>query len=119
MNTQTNIAKRIAPEDLQRGHYVTILHETRQWPPIGAIFADRPISTALEPLTLTTWPCESEVLRVVDVCLPLVLVREYNRAHRLIDVRRVQLARLKKSVAKVVIERLRKNKSDSDKDGCG
>ncbi|MGE3180441.1 MAG: hypothetical protein AB7N71_02345 [Phycisphaerae bacterium] len=120
MNTPTRIAKTLAPEDLQPGQYITVLHETRQIAPFGAIFADQPVVTTLEPLTLTTWPCDAEILRVIEVCLPLVLVRTYKNEHRMLDVRAVQLARLRKSFAKAAIQRLRANKPESvtSETGC-
>lgn len=96
----TSLAKSLAPEEIRRGDYVTALHVVSEWP---SWYWDD--DDALHPrdelVRIRSVPCdEAEPLEVVSVCLPFVLVKTPQREGKVLDVRRMRLARLDRSFAK-------------------
>lgn len=85
------VARPIAPEDLVRGLYVAVLYDVHDFMPP---FCD---SAMESPRTQrVVWlPDEPTVpYRVLEVCVPFVLVERPDGRHETLDTRRQQLARL-------------------------
>jgi hypothetical protein len=95
------VAATVAPEDLRCGDYVAILHEVVQLP--SFFWRD---ALALEPHEMVKMRCIPEgngtPLKVEGLCLPFVFVKSPLRQWKTIDVRQVQLVRLRNKYAKKV-----------------
>lgn len=105
---ECSLAKTLAPEDIRCGDYVTALYVVSEWP---SWYWDD--DDALHPrdelVTIRSTPCdEATPLEVVGVCLPFVLVETPQRDGKLLDVRRVRLARLDRTFARKSRRALRK-----------
>ena len=67
-------------------------------------------------VSLLPWDCEPA--RVIDVCLPFVLVKQTNGEHETLDVRRQTLARVSSRFGREVFERAKSDrKKKKRKDG--
>ncbi len=100
INADMQLAKTLAPEDVQYGDYVTILTKSSEFP---SFYWDCPpqISDASETVNITYRPEDAgQPLKVVDICLPFILAKPINNEVKVIDVRAVRLARISKSFAK-------------------
>ncbi len=111
MNTQTRTCKLLAPEDVHRGDYVTPFTVMIEMLPFFEIDKyDRHI----EPARAVVLPWDMCVLRVVDVCLPLVLVKRVDGTCETIDTRRYRLARVSRRFGRRTFKRL-KPKTETEK----
>ncbi len=92
-NTENLMARALAPEDIQPGDYVTVLHHVVEH--MAAFWELRP-GQAPEVYRLVHLPsgCGVGAARVLEVCLPFVLVRTARGKHRMVDVRQCRLARI-------------------------
>lgn len=92
MKTKTHCAKVVAPEDIQPGDYLVVLHTTYELTPmlIGCESFSAPPRAA--PVTLMSW--DTEPKKVLGVCLPIVLIVEPDGDKATLDTRRHQLARV-------------------------
>lgn len=108
MNTESLTSQALAPEDIGPGDYVCVLHTITEHLPLYMLLESAPCARA-EPVRLS-WLSEDGAapMKVVDVCLPLVLVRGVDGKHRTMDVRRCRLARLSPGFGKRVFKRLRR-----------
>ena len=101
----------LAPEDLQRGDYVT---------PMSAIVEVLPTiemdkaGQQIEPARAVILPWDACVLRVFDVCLPLVLVKQVDGAFVTIDTRRLRLARVSRRFGRLAFKWM-KPKTEAEK----
>jgi hypothetical protein len=99
---KSSLASPIAPEDIQRGQYVAILHVIEQYFPCCFDQA------RTDPVSIRWRPrFQIQPLEVVDVCLPFVTVRKPAGSVITLDVRRHELARLDDAYARRVVKRLR------------
>ncbi|MHC4911275.1 MAG: hypothetical protein ACYTF9_16345 [Planctomycetota bacterium] len=89
------LSQRLAPDDLVPGLDVAILES------IDEFVVPTAVCGTLECARIETFPCGTEALLVLDVCLPFVLVRGAEAAF-LLDVRQCRLARLDKRFARRV-----------------
>lgn len=109
MSTKTQtaemtLAKTLAPEDVCRGDYVTILTKVCEYP---SYYWDCPsqFMEASEVVSIRYRPPESgQPMEVVDVCLPFILVQPLQGKPQTLDVRSCQLAKISNSF----VESLRK-----------
>lgn len=110
MNDDLDISKPVAPEDLKTETYVAALSMLIEHLPCEESPWKRP-----EPVRTVWLPTENAgvPLRVVEVCLPFVLVEQPDGKHQTLDTRRYRLARLSERYAKKAVKRLR-----GDADGC-
>lgn len=95
----STLAKALAPEEIQRGDFVTLLSVTYEVP---SYFWDADASTLPrdEPVRIRFVPeCGGVPLKVQSVCLPFVLVKVPAGDRSTIDVRRCRLARLDRTYA--------------------
>jgi hypothetical protein len=107
--------KPVAPEDLAPGMYVTALAAVAQcWPDTDCV----PEGSTLRALRMSFTPGEAGVpLQVESVCLPFVLAREFDGRSRVLDVRSLRLARVRKKHAKAVFAALAKNRAMDKAEG--
>ena len=123
-DTQTRmLAKALAPDDIRPDQYVAVLHVIREFAPC-ADYTDyaetswRPI----EPVRIRLTPrYTAHPMKVIDVCLPYVLVKEADGDIWTLDTRRHQLARVTGRFGRTAAERVRarlksRKKADDDDD---
>lgn len=107
--TTTTLARSLAPEEIRPGTYVSVLHEVKEFLP-WACQIDPALSRP-EPVSVRWLPeDEPEPLRVLEVCLPFVLVQRPRGRARTLDVRRVRLAGLSESYGETAFKRLRRRR---------
>lgn len=104
-------AKLLAPEDVRVGDGVTLAHETIQFlarddPPPGED-RNRVLTARIIP------DAAGRPLRVREVCLPFVLVRDARGRHETLDLRRQHLYRLDPAYAKRALGKLRDDQKRS------
>jgi hypothetical protein len=94
------LSKTLAPEDLRRGQFVTLLNEIYEFP--SFFWCDGTWSLAPEaPVRLQLLATDAGVpLKVKHVCLPFVLAKHPQGSVRTLDLRRCRLARLDAAYAK-------------------
>ena len=106
MTTDSNnlTARCLAPEDIQRGMYVSTIKDI-----------DRHVNTTPMPIT---WLPDDEVapMRVLQVCLPFVLVKAVDGNQRTLDVRRYRLAQLSDQFGREAFYRRRSKKKNKCKE---
>ena len=84
---QSQMARPLAPEDVRPDQYVSVMHELREQVP-WCFDEDK-----TEPRRFLLLPRKTYApLRIVDVCVPFVLVEQVNGTHRTLDLRRCRLA---------------------------
>lgn len=89
----SSLAKALAPEEIARGDYVTLLYELREWP--SWFWCEQGVHPREEPVRICHLPFdEPQPLRVRRVCLPFVLVKTPAGDERTLDIRKCRLARL-------------------------
>jgi hypothetical protein len=97
-----SLARAIAPEDLDPGVFVTVLHVVGEHLPMFC--ADESSWKAIKPLRVLWLPPAflgaGEPLKVEAVCLPWVLVKEAAGSVHTLDTRRYHLARLSEDYGK-------------------
>ncbi len=92
--TDTLTTRRIAPEDLLPGMYVTVLREEIEACLAPSSLSDTPVrEVTVSRYTRRPWDSGAP-LHVVGVCLPFVLVARPDGDHETLDVRHQSLARL-------------------------
>jgi len=103
----TFLAASVAPEDLTCGDFVAALSEVVEFP---SFFWNDSVGAAPgELIRLRSAASDAGTpLRVKAICLPFVLVKWPCGRLRTIDVRQLQLVRLKKPYAKAVWRALRR-----------
>ncbi|MEM9589391.1 MAG: hypothetical protein AAGA03_19070 [Planctomycetota bacterium] len=104
----TNVAARVAGEDIRRGDYVTVLNEIVELPSFlwccsgGTLPAD-------EPVRIRCMPGDAgHPFRVVAVCLPFVYTKRPKGGTATFDTRQYQLVRLDRDSGRAMWKRLRK-----------
>lgn len=104
--TDTDLARRLAPEDIRPGDHVAILTFLREDFPF-MWGCDSSFARA-EPVRTTWMPSDGgQPLEVIAVCLPFILVSEPTGISRTIDLRRYSLVRLSRRYARKAKKRLR------------
>jgi hypothetical protein len=105
MDVVERTIRTLAPEDIRRGQYVSILHVVVQVLP--TLCAEDVRWGKVELLNIECLPQKVEPMKVIEVCLPFVLVRRVSGRHRMIDVRRYRLAEVDERFGRKVFKRLR------------
>lgn len=101
-DTDSKVAKVLAPEDVRAGDYVAVLQVMYELPSFlwcgdfGTVKIDEPVRV---PFMANEG---GEPLRVRSVCLPFILVKTPSGTLRNLDVRRHLLARLDRDHAEIV-----------------
>lgn len=105
-NTAT-LARAIAPEDIRPDMYVTMLSIVTEHLPF-IICADDVAYRQPETFRVQWVPrCEPQPLKVLEVCLPFVLVKRPDGGPRTLDVRRYRLAQLSAEFGKKAFKLLK------------
>lgn len=106
-DTTTQLAACVAPEDLICGDYVAILNVIHEYPPFFWCCDSAPLEVA-EPIKIKFKETNAGLpLKVKAICLPFVFVKLPCGSSQSLDVRLVQLARLKNGYAKKVWRHLK------------
>jgi len=106
------LARSLAPEDMLQGHYVMVLQDQQQFligkcSPVGdpeymtVEIRMRPDETALPG-------------KVVEVCLPFVVVENHEGKTSILDIRSKQLARVSESFGVAALTPHKPNDEDAD-----
>jgi hypothetical protein len=112
------LARALAPEDIRPGYYVAVLYVIGEYVPWLAL--DEAGWRRVEPVRVRLLPWFGKhPMKVIDVCLPYVLVREANGDCRTLDVRRYRLARVTRRFARTASEHVRAQKKRKKKDDDG
>lgn len=112
MSTPTKTIQTIGPEDLRPDDYVTVTHTTYEF---VSPFGDYSFRRTLEPVRVTCIPPTAGApLRVVEACVPFVLVRDADGRHQTLDLRRHRLVRLDADYGRRAFKRLRKGSTGAD-----
>ena len=122
MECEQSMSRSLPPEDILVGQYVTVLHVVGEYLPFDC--DSDAACRGVHPLR-TLWLPDSGgmPMRVIQVCLPFVLVERPNGRHRTLDVRRYKLARVSDQYGEEVFRHIRedcekrkKEKKDDDDD---
>lgn len=92
----------LAPEDIARGDFVTILAQLSEYPTFH--WCPDLGSQSPDELIRIWWHIrpDHEIHKVVAICLPLLLVKNSAGEYSQLDVRQYQLARLARGYARLV-----------------
>ena len=103
MTGTIDVARSIAPEDLEPGDAIAVLSAAQELVPYGGCEQHyQP-----KPAVHTVWMCgDGHPLRVEAICLPFVLVSTPGGDHTTLDVRRCALVRLSDRYAAEAFKRL-------------
>ena len=108
-NFATNVAARVAGEDIRPGDYVTALSEIYELPSFlwccsgGTLAADEPVRSVYRARDA------GQPSKVIAVCLPFVYTEQARGGTAIFDIRKHQLVRLDSATGRTVWKRLRKN----------
>ena len=114
-------AKSLAPEDIRTGMYIALLHDVEEFLP-SVYFHEVPGGREVELLRVASLPGDVQPMKVVEVCVPYVLVRGISGDHRTLDVRRCRLARVTARFGQAAFraakaDRKRRKKAEAGSDG--
>lgn len=109
-DTDSKVAKVLAPEDVRAGDYVAVLHVVCELP--SFLWCSDSSTVRLdEAVRVPFMPKQGGVpLRVRSVCLPFILVKAPSGTLRILDVRRHLLARLDRAYARIVWKACKKSR---------
>ena len=108
-NFATNVAARVAGEDIKPGDYVTALTEIYELPSFlwcctsSTLAADEPVQSVYKARDA------GQPSKVIAVCLPFVYTKQARGGTAIFDLRKHQLVRLDRDTGRKVWKRLRKN----------
>jgi hypothetical protein len=107
MVNKLNMARAVAPEDIRPGCYVTILKKVDEWVRWTDCISGESWKGSAPSVArvLITPDEEPSVMKVEEICLPLIFVRTSKMRCRLIDVRTVRLAAVSESFGRKVFKR--------------
>lgn len=108
--TDSKLAKVLAPEDVRAGDYVAVLQVVCELPSF-LWCGDSTTVRIDEPVRVPFIPKQGGVpLKVRSICLPFILVETSSGTHRTLDVRRHLLARLDRDYARDVWKMCKKSR---------
>lgn len=100
----TELSKQLAPEDVRRGQFVCVLYIIDETIPFFG--GDSSAWGRTEPLRYRLLPWRGvRPMRVIDVCLPYVLVKRADGYHQTLDVRQHRLARVSERFGRMAFKR--------------
>ncbi len=116
---EPRVAKTLAPEDIRAGDFITILTIVREAFP--DMYDDTmPAEQRARAIRVATTPeSRPAILRVEAVCLPLVLTVKPDGKPRVLDTRRVRLARVDTGFGCLVFQRLKDAKEAANTEASG
>lgn len=104
------LARPASPEDLEKGQYVCVLNSVGEHLTCGMLEDSAWRGTT--PIRVSWLPDASDDVgpfKVIDVCLPYVLVTDAERKHRMLDVRRERLAVVSERFGRKMRKRMRRD----------
>jgi hypothetical protein len=107
-------AKPVAPEDIRPGQYVIITHMVFEGLP-HTYLQEPPGTRPIELLRVAFMSQHCTPMRVVDVCLPVIVIKAWDGEQNVIDARRVRLARVPLRFGRDTMARLRAKPKKRDK----
>lgn len=102
-------ARSLAPEDVRPGQYVIITQVVYEFLPYAYLFEINR-SQPIELLRIAYTSPDCKPMRVVDVCLPVVVVKMPTGEHNTLDTRQVRLARVPLRFGRDTFIRLRRKR---------
>lgn len=102
MSTNIIMARSLAPEDILPGTYVMVLREQRE-----LLHPVNPNEGDVSPMVtkVSMRPNETTLPRLVlDVNLPFVVVKNFDRKTEVLDTRSIEFARVSKRFARIAVE---------------
>jgi len=106
---RTSLAALVAHEDLRVGDFVTVLNEIVELP--SFLWCDSVPRDAGELVRVRCCAIDGGMpLKVRAICLPYVYVKSPTGSIQTIDVRQVELARLKKRYSKMIWKDFRRHR---------
>ncbi|MEX0642749.1 MAG: hypothetical protein WD468_08620 [Pirellulales bacterium] len=110
----STLSKPLAPEEVRKDEFVTLLHETAEVPSFFWC-CDNTLLTPEEPVRIRFIASTCGIpLKVKSVCLPFVLVKHPTGVQRSLDLRKCRVARLTKRYATRAWKAYKKAKPKSD-----
>ena len=114
-NHNSELAKSLAAEDIQRGDVVAILDMVHELPSF-LWNSESHVLSPHEPVCIRLCsPSVGKPLKVKSICLPFVLAETPRGRYRTLDVRRCRLVRLGHDYAEMAWEQFRKAKKNKNK----
>lgn len=105
--SDAGMARAVAPEDIQAGDYIYVLGELLEMMPC---ILDSERWQHPETLKLMVLPYSGkEPMKIVEVCLPVLLVKDKSGKCETLDARLFRFARLPDRFGRKVFKRLRKS----------
>lgn len=105
-NEGTSVAALVAPEDLRRGDFVTVLSEIVELP--SFLWCEMLATDRSELVRLRRLPTDDRApMKVKAICLPFIFVKLPKGQFRTIDIRLTSLVRLEKNYARTVWKTLK------------
>lgn len=105
---QPSIARPLAPEDIRPGDHVCVLQVLQEYLPLWCLFESDTWKDP-QPLRFRWLPADGDTpLRVIEVCVPFLLVEQVDGSHRTLDLRRHRLARVSEQFGRRAFKRLRR-----------
>ncbi len=110
--TEMTLVKTLAPEDICRGNYVTILTKVCEYPSYFWNGSSQYIE-ASDVVSIRYRPPETgEPMKVIDICLPFLFVKPLKGKPQTLDVRACQLAKMSDRYVKNVRKSINKKASN-------
>jgi hypothetical protein len=108
MDTKTKPSRVVGPEDVRRGDYVTVTHTMYEY------IQDPCVSTPSQEIPIARVTVMSDdagkAKKIVEVCLPFVLVKDANGKLDSLDLRRHRVAKLTEKYGRRAFEAKKKRK---------
>jgi hypothetical protein len=105
-------SRSVAPEDIRRGDYIAILQQVCEYVPL---FVEGGPEDGDLPRRILMLPKKGGLpLRVIEVCLPFLLVEQVDGTHATYDARGSRFARLTEEYARVAIRRIRADRRSGE-----
>lgn len=97
---EVTLAKLVAADDICRGDFVAVLNEVHEFPSF-LWPCDSDLTPIHEPVRIGWRSADSgQPLKVIDFCLPFVLVKRPSGRHETLDMRSNQLVKLDERYAR-------------------
>ena len=110
----TPAVRRLGPEDLQRGQYVTVMQRTGQSLNYH-LFCESPEHPSVTVERYAYLPKQAgQPLKVLALCIPFVLVKTARGKCHMLDLRRVDLALLSDDFGRAAFKALKSKKKSGD-----
>ncbi len=102
------MARPLAPEDVRPDDYVCVFQVIGEYMPFWPLMESDAWKEP-QPVRLQWLPADGTTpLRVIEVCVPFVLVEQVDGSHRTLDLRRHRLARVSEQFGRRSFKRLKR-----------